>query len=110
MTNSTKPDHQTPTDRISFNDRGEAVSEPRTDTGAFEADIDTEELKALQESTEVKVGDDNATKPAPRPDNNPYSTLDTLHTLAHKKPRRTLDDMRKLSEEIKQARADKKIF
>ena len=47
---------------------------------------------------------------AQRPDNNPYSTLDSLHTLSLKKPRRTLDDMRKLSEEIKQARTDKKIF
>jgi hypothetical protein len=110
MTNSTKPYNQTPTGRISFNERRDALLEQRTDTGAFEADIDTQELKVPQESTDVKLGDESATKSAQRPDNNPYSTLDTLHTLSRKKPRRTLDDMRKLSEEIKKARTDKKIF
>jgi hypothetical protein len=110
MKNPIKPDNQTPTGRVSFNGRGDAVWEWRTDTGAFEADIDTHELKALQDSTDVKFEDENAAKSAQRPDNNPYSTLDALHTLSLKKPRRTLDDMRKLSEEIKQARTDKKIF
>ena len=110
MTNSTKPYKQTPTGSISFNECEDAVLEQRSDTGALEADIDTQELNALQESTDVKSGDENATQSAQRPDNNPYSTLDSLHTLSLKKPRRTLDDMRKLSEEIKQARTDKKIF
>jgi hypothetical protein len=95
MTKATKPD---------------AARELRTETGSFEADIDTEELQALQDSTDVKFEEENATKAAQRPDNNPYSTLDSLHTLPQKKPRRTLDDMRKLSEEIKQARAEKKVF
>jgi hypothetical protein len=110
MTKSAKPDHQTPTGRISLNGHSDAVREGRADAGALEADIDTQELKALPESTDVKSADQNATQPAQRPDNNPYSTLDTLHTLPLKKPRRTLDDMRKLSEEIKQARTDKKVF
>ena len=110
MTNSTKRYTQASIGSISFNDRGDAVAESRTDTGALEADIDTQEIKIPQESTDVKCGDDHATQSAQRPDNNPYSTLDTLHTLSLKKPRRTLDDMRKLSEEIKQARTDKKIF
>ena len=110
MTNSTKRSTQASIGRISFNGRGGAVAESRTDTGALEADIDTQEIKIPQESTDVKCGDDHATKSAQRPDNNPYSTLDTLHTLSLKKPRRTLDDMRKLSEEIKQARTDKKVF
>lgn len=110
MTKPTKPDHEAPSGRISFNSRGDAVWEWRTETGSFESDIDTQELQALQESNNVKLEDTNATKPAQRPDNNPYSTADSLHTLHLKKPRRTLDDMRKLSEEIKQARAEKKIF
>lgn len=107
MTKSTKPDNQTPAERISLNGRSDAVRESLTDTGASEADIDTQEIKTLQESTDVTSGDEKATKSAQRPDNNPYSTLDTYHTLSNKKPRRTLDDMRKLSEEIKKARADK---
>ena len=41
------------------------------------------------------------------PGNDPYSTADSHHLLANKAPRRTLDDMRKLSEEIKRARAQK---
>ena len=86
------------------------MMESHTETGKVEADIDTQEIEALQDSTDVNPGDDTAAQPEPRPDNNPYSTLDTLHTLSRKKPRRTLDDMRKLSEEIKKARTDKKVF
>ena len=82
---------------------------PGADLEELEADIDTHELKGLQESMDAKSGNPSAPNPAPRPDNNPYSTLDTLHTLARRKPRRTLDDMRKLSEEIKRSRGDKKV-
>jgi hypothetical protein len=110
MTKSAKPGNQASTGRVSFNGSGDAVSECRTDGAQLEADIDTQELQALQDSTEVETSDDTATQPEPRPDNNPYTTLDTLHTLSRKKPRRTLDDMRKLSEEIKKARTDKKDF
>jgi hypothetical protein len=42
------------------------------------------------------------------PGSDPYSTADSLHLLANKAPRRTLDDMRKLSEEIKRTRAHRK--
>ena len=41
----------------------------------------------------------------PPPSNDPYSTADSHALLAKKAPRRTLDDMRKLSEEIKRTRA-----
>lgn len=41
------------------------------------------------------------------PGSDPYSTADSRHLLEKKAPRRTLDDMRKLSEEIKRARAQK---
>jgi len=84
------------------------MMESHTGTNKVEADIDTQEIEALKDSTDAKSEDDTATQPEPRPDNNPYSTLDSLHTLSRKKPRRTLDDMRKLSEEIKKARKDKK--
>jgi hypothetical protein len=86
------------------------MMESHTETDKVEADIDTQEIEALQDSTDVNPGDHTATQPELRPDNNPYSTLDTFHTLSQKKPRRTLDDMRKLSEEIKKARTEKKVF
>jgi hypothetical protein len=38
------------------------------------------------------------------PSNDPYRTADSPHLLEKKPPRRTLDDMRRLSEEIKRAR------
>jgi hypothetical protein len=107
MTKHTKPDTQTSSGRIAFNERGDAKWEWRTNTGTFKADIDTRQVKALQESTVAQLGVAPAA-PVHRPDNNPYSTLDTLHTLSQKKPRRTLDDMRKLSEEIKKTRTQKK--
>jgi hypothetical protein len=109
MTKSSKPAHQAPSASISFNGRSDAVRESRAEIDELEADIDTQELQALREPTDTKLGDDNATQSVQILDNNPYSTLDTFHTLSLKKPRRTLDDMRKLSEEIKNARADKKI-
>ena len=109
MTKSSKPAHQAPSGSLSFNGRSDAVTESRAEIDELEADIDTQELQALREPTDAKSGDDNAAPSAQRADNNPYSTLDSLHTLSLKKPRRTLDDMRKLSEEIKSARAEKKI-
>lgn len=84
------------------------MTERHIETDNVEADIDTQEIEALQDSTNVKSEDDTVTQPEPPPDNNPYSTLDSLHTLSRKKPRRTLDDMRKLSEEIKKTRGEKK--
>jgi hypothetical protein len=83
------------------------MMESHTQADKVEADIDTQEIEALQDPTDVSPGDDTATQPELRPGNNPYSTLDTFHTLSRKKPRRTLDDMRKLSEEIKKGRTDK---
>jgi hypothetical protein len=100
-----KFDPKNPSGRIAFNDRGNAVWEWRTETGNFKSDIDTQQVKALQEATDVKLGTPQAFPPGHSPgSHNPYSTVDGPRET--KTPRRTLDDMRKLSEQIKRARKD----
>jgi hypothetical protein len=104
MSKPSKNDQPLPSGRIAFDDRGQAVWEWRTDTGTFKTDIDTRQVKALQEATDVSLGED----PKPNTSDNPYSTGDKREVIAKRAPRRTLDDMRKLSEEIKRQRAAKK--
>ena len=111
MSKTAKPESQVPsTGRIAFDDRGNAVWQWRSDTGTFKSDIDTQRVRALQEATTAQLGGEAqvAAPAAPPPSNDPYSTADAHHLLEKKAPRRTLDDMRKLSEEIKRARALKK--
>ena len=111
MSKTAKPESQVPsTGRIAFDDRGNAVWQWRSDTGTFKSDIDTRKVRALQEATTAQLGGEAqvAAPATPPPSNDPYSTADSHHLLEKKAPRRTLDDMRKLSEEIKRARALKK--
>ena len=101
MSKPSKNDSQpAPSGRIAFDDRGKAVWEWRTDTGTFKTDIDTKQVKALQEATNVDISE----APTPPASDDPYSTGDKSSLIAKRAPRRTLDDMRKLSEEIKRAR------
>ncbi len=106
MSKPSKNDSQqpAPSGRIAFDDRGKAVWEWRTDTGTFKADIDTQQVRALQDSGDVTLGE----APPPPVSDNPYSTGDKRDVIAKRAPRRSLDDMRKLSEEIKRARNHKK--
>ncbi len=104
MSKHSKFDPQHPSGRIAFDDRGKAVWEWRTETGNFKSDIDTQTVRALQDSTDVKLGGAPPTQPS---SNDPYRTADAPPPPG-KGPRRTLDDMRRLSEEIKRARALKK--
>jgi hypothetical protein len=106
MSKPSKNEHSTPSGRIAFDDRGKAVWEWRTDTGTFKTDIDTQQVKALQEATDVTLGEEPA--PLTKISDNPYSTGDKREVIAKRAPRRTLDDMRKLSEEIKRQRAAEK--
>jgi hypothetical protein len=84
------------------------VWEWRTETGTFKPDIDTQEVKALTEAADVKLGTaPEVFPPGHSPgSHNPYSTVDGPRDTNTKTPRRTLDDMRKLSEQIKRARKD----
>jgi hypothetical protein len=62
----------------------------------------TKQVRQLQENASVKLGPE----PAPRVEGfDPYSTATSA--AVPEKPRRTLDDMRKLSEEIKRKREQK---
>jgi hypothetical protein len=105
MNKHPKFDPKNPSGRIAFNDRGNAVWEWRTETGTFKSDIDTQQVKALTDATGVKLGGPETFPPGHSPgSHNPYSTVDGPREA--KNPRRTLDDMRKLSEQIKRARKD----
>jgi hypothetical protein len=105
MSKPSKSDPQpTPSGRIAFDDRGKAVWEWRTDTGTFKTDIDTQQVRALQAAANVDISE----APTPPVSDDPYSTGDRSSLIAKRAPRRTLDDMRKLSEEIKRARNHKK--
>jgi hypothetical protein len=81
--------------RVAFDERGRSTWEWRVDTGTFSRDVDTQRLKQLQEEAGVTLKDE----PVPTPGVDPYSV--TTPVAPQKTPRRTLDDMRKLSEEIK---------
>ena len=73
-------------------------------TGEFSRDVDTKQVRQLQEDASVKLGKEAAR--APRIEGfDPYSTATSPASSG--KPRRTLDDMRKLSEEIKRNRQQK---
>jgi|KBSMisStandDraft_5_1062788.scaffolds.fasta_scaffold41035_3 hypothetical protein len=103
---SKKFDPHAPSGRIAFDSRGNAVWQWRTETGDFKSDVDTQTVKALQDDTSGKLG----VAPTPTPNtttvnHDPYSSADAPRAP---QKRRTLDDMRKLSEEIKRARNVKK--
>lgn len=114
MSKTAKPESQEPsTGRIAFDDRGNAVWQWRSDTGTFKSDIDTGQIRAMQEATTAQLGGEAqvAAPAAPAASHDPYNTADSrqfLDKLEKQAPRRTLDHMRNLSAEIKRARDLKK--
>jgi hypothetical protein len=86
--------------RVAFDERGIPTWEWRIDTGTFSREIDTQRLRQLQEEVAVTLADE----PVPSSGADPYSLA---APVAPQKTRRTLDDMRKLSEEIKLRRRGK---
>jgi hypothetical protein len=89
--------------RVSYDDRGQPVWEWRVDTGTFSSEIDTQQLRQIEEEAAVTLKDEAAPHAVGF---DPYST--SVSTEPKKAPRRTLDDMRKLSEEIKRKRQQQK--
>jgi hypothetical protein len=81
--------------RVAFDERGRSTWEWRVDTDTFSREIDTQRLRQLQEEAAVTLEEE----PAPPPGVDPYSVATPV--APQKTPRRTLDDMRKLSEAIK---------
>jgi hypothetical protein len=105
-----KPKSEQPSGGIAFDERGNAIWKWRSD-------IDTQQVKAIQESSEASFSIDEPAKQPVIHGRDPYSTAappprpfeKTTPATPEKKPqRRTLDDMRRLSEEIKRQRALKK--
>jgi hypothetical protein len=87
--------------RVAFDERGRSTWEWRTDTGTFSPDIDSKRLRQLQEDAATTLKEDVP----PIEGVDPYSV--SAPSATAKAPRRTLDDMRKLSEEIKRSRQRK---
>jgi len=112
-----KPESQLPSGRIAFDDRGNAVWEWRTDNGAYKTDIDTQKVRAIQDSTGDSLSLEDERPANPPVSHDPYGSATEPRQPFRKSPtpqeakkpqRRTLDDMRRLSEEIKRQRASKK--
>jgi len=89
--------------RTTFDDRGNAIWEWRTDAGTFTCDVDTVQVRTLQDNSPLRLAE-----PSVPTGQDPYSTATDPRNDEKKKPRRTLSDMRELSEEIKRSRANKK--
>jgi hypothetical protein len=88
--------------RIAYDESGQPVWEWRVDTGVFTRDVDTRQMGKTQEGAGVSPGDPYSTAvakepPAPAPKEEPPKPKAP-------RTRRTLDDMRALSEEIKKNR------
>jgi hypothetical protein len=106
-----KPNSQPPSGRIAFDERGNAIWQWGTD-------VDTQQVKALKESSgdSLSIEDDHGGGPLNH-NHDPYSNASAPPqpfraspppTVEKKPQRRTLDDMRRLSEEIKRQRELKK--
>lgn len=118
--------------RVGFDDRGNSVWEWQLETGVYSRDVSTQRLKKL-DLDELSIADTGTHKrPAgPTPESkpgtgfNPYnssppvaggsSPYDTARAMGDKfagkpkeQPKRTLDDMRQLSEAIKKQKQGEK--
>ena len=92
-----------PSGRVAFDERGNATWEWQGETGRFDRDIDTGRLRKM--GSDLSCDGDHVADAAPPHD--PYNKS-TLSADAQSRPtKRTLDDLRRLSEEIKAARGKK---
>jgi len=101
--------------RVTYDERGQPVWEWRVDTGVFTRDVDTRQMRQIQEDAAVKLQEAPPEQSKRFVGFDPYSTAVAKEPPAPQEPpkpqppktRRTLDDMRALSEEIKQKREKK---
>ena len=84
--------------RVVFDDRGNSQWEWKTQTGEFKSDIDTQNLKKLTD-TPLSLTDAQASPT----DSNPYYQSDQGKSDKTQK-RKSVDDLRQLSEQIKGAK------
>ena len=95
----------TSTGRVVFDDRGQSVWEWRVDDH-FEKDVDTARLRTLQDTSVLEVLEDVEPGAAPPTPQSNYFDAGPKEDAAAGK-RRSLDDMRRLSEEIKKKRSER---
>ena len=117
--------------RVGFDDRGNSVWEWQLETGVYSRDVNTQRLKKLDldelsiADTAINKNPAGLTPEAKSTEFNPYnsspqvgggsSPYDTARAMGDKfagkpkeQPKRTLDDMRKLSEAIKKQKEGEK--
>ena len=100
-----RPGHAKKSGRATTDARGNTVWEWETDTGSFTGNIDSQKLKRLQDAG-LSVGDAIGKRLGIDPYNNDTAVKPTQPKESVKKsPRKSIDDLRKLSEEIKQKRS-----
>jgi len=101
--------------RVAYDERGQPVWEWRVDTGVFTRDVDTRQMRKIQDDAAAKL------QQMPPEESRRFVGFDPYSTAVAKEPppaqepvkpkppktRRTLDDMRALSEEIKKNRQKK---
>ena len=92
-----------PSGRVAFDERGNATWEWEGETGRFDRDIDTQRLRTM--GSDLSCDDDHLRDPVPPHD--PYNKSSVPADGQSRPRKRTLDDLRRLSEEIKAAREKK---
>ena len=102
--------------RIAYDENGQPVWEWRVDTGVFTRDVDTRKMRTVERDAASSLKSVPPEQARRFVGFDPYSTAVAKEPLAPKeeppkteapKTRRTLDDMRALSEEIKKNRLKK---
>ena len=101
--------------RVAYDERGQPVWEWRVDTGVFTRDVDRRQMRKIQDEAAVNLQGVPPEQSRRFVGFDPYSTAVAKEPPAPKDPpkprppktRRTLDDMRALSEEIKKNRTKK---
>jgi hypothetical protein len=96
-----KPKPPKKSGRAITDERGNSVWEWQTDTGSFKRDIDTQQLKRFQ-NTGLSLTDTSGKRSDIGPHDNSAVAPTRPEEVATKPPRKSIDDLRKLSEEIKQ--------
>lgn len=89
--------------RVVEDDRGNSIWEHKTETGDYSRNVDTQRVLKALHNDELAL--DGGVGKNAAPTGNPYdfNPFDkTAETPAAQQPRKSLDDMRKLSEQIKQ--------
>lgn len=94
--NSDKP--RKPSGRVVFDDRGNASWDWHGEREGLEGEIDTHQLKAMGADLGCEQVPDSA------PNHDPYNRTAPPESDQSRPKRRSLDDLRKLSEEIKSSR------